>query len=132
MKNANYTNNGNDILIEVCNYNADIRGDMYGGRADSYADFLVWFEKSNGEKYDLYLQVEMDADGDIYELGTGDCQDDYDLLPKWVDDSELIRDLNDTLKNYEKELNIEPFELAKQRKREQEQEYYKNMRDDIE
>jgi hypothetical protein len=132
MKNANYTNNGNDILIEVGNYNADIRGDMYGGRADSYVDFLVWFEKSSGEKFDLYLQVEMDKDGDVYELGTGDCQDDYSLLPKWVDESELIRDLNDTLKNYEKELNIEPFELAKQRKHEQEQEYYNNMRDDIE
>jgi hypothetical protein len=132
MKNANYTNNDHDILIEICNYNDESRGNMYAGRADSYVDFLVWFEKSSGEKYDLYLQVDMDADGDICGLGSGDCYDDYEMLPKWVDDSELIRDLNDTLKNYEEELGIEPFELAKQHKREQEQEYYNNMRDDIE
>lgn len=114
---ANYTNNGRDIFLEVCNFFKESYGDFYMGKADSYADFTICFERENGEPIELYLQADFDENGEVCKLGSGDCQDDYDLLPGFVDKDELIHDMNDVLKEYVKDRGLKTFKEAAEEKK---------------
>jgi hypothetical protein len=114
---TNYTNNDRDILLEVCNFYEESYGDFYMGKADSYADFTICFERECGEPIELYLQADFDEDGEVYKLGSGNCQDDYDLLPGFVNEDELIHDMNEVLQEYVKECGLKTFKEAAEEKR---------------
>jgi hypothetical protein len=109
MKKFNYTNNGREIEIEICNFFEDMRGRLYMGQAEGYVDFTIGFKRECGETYELYIQPTIDEDGDIVGLNGSDAQDDYDLLPKFVDEAELISDMDALLHEYEANQNMEPF-----------------------
>ncbi len=112
---SNFTNNGVDILIEISNFFENMRGELYMGHSVCYADFTITFERSCGETYELYLQPSFDGDGVICGLDGSDAQDDYHLLPKFIDENELIDDMNEVLREHESKYNMEPFEVAVER-----------------
>ena len=92
---TNYTNNGVDIRLEICNY--EMRDEQ-----ELYVDFLVYFEKYGGENYSLFLQVDLDDENHVCALNGRNNMDDYDLLPKFIDDDELMAAMNKELDEYKK------------------------------
>jgi len=97
---TNYTNNGVDIKLEICN--CDIWDEQ---DPRPYVDFLVYFEKCGDENYSLYLQVDLDEENHVCALNGRDNMDDYGLLPKFIDDDELMADMNKELDEYKKYLD---------------------------
>jgi hypothetical protein len=97
----NFTNNGKSIGLEICNYFDELKGDNYMGEYTSYVDFVISFEKVNEEIEELYIQPNFNSDGKVIGFGGRDTQDDYDLLPGWINENELINDMNALIKEYE-------------------------------
>lgn len=98
---SNFTNNGRNIHLEICNYFAELKDDSYMGEYSSYVDFTIAFEKANEEWEELYIQPRIGEDGNVIGFNGRDTQDDYDLLPGWIDEKELVDDMNSLIKEYE-------------------------------
>lgn len=98
---SNFSNNDHDIHLEICNYFENLKGDSYMGEYTSYVDFTIAFPKVGGDWEELYIQPRIGEEGEVIGFNGRDTQDDYDLLPGWIDEEELVDDMNLLIKEYE-------------------------------